>query len=236
MRRAFVQVFAAIVAAGIIGTALTVLLWDDDSDLALGTPTPSATSRAPATTGPALTLPPSASPTASAPSPTGTAGPTSGPTSGPSTGSTPPPSQPASSVNCDRTPSFCTNTTGTMEIRNDKLVTSGSQSHSIDYSSVPNTTMTWQITREGVVLQEVTKSVGGHMRKRLAFLLLALVALLAAACGRETPETSGGDEQADLSETSIPACVTNQGTIAPAAADGGALELLTPGKLVVGSD
>ncbi|HYZ94092.1 MAG TPA: basic amino acid ABC transporter substrate-binding protein [Actinomycetota bacterium] len=74
------------------------------------------------------------------------------------------------------------------------------------------------------------------MRKRLAFLLLALVALLAAACGRETPETSGGDEQADLSETSIPACVTNQGTIAPAAADGGALELLTPGKLVVGSD
>ena len=36
-----------------------------------------------------------------------------------------------------------------MEIRDDKLVSSGSQSHSIDYSSVPNTTMTWRITKEG---------------------------------------------------------------------------------------
>lgn len=36
-----------------------------------------------------------------------------------------------------------------MEVREDKLVTSGTTQHSIDYSSVPNTTMTWRITREG---------------------------------------------------------------------------------------
>lgn len=74
------------------------------------------------------------------------------------------------------------------------------------------------------------------MRNRLALVLLASISLLAAACGKETPEASGNGTKTELGETSIPACVTNQGTIAPAAANGGAVELLTPGKLVVGSD
>ncbi len=145
MRRGVIQVFAAIVAAGIIGTALTVLLWDDDDPIAMSSPTPSAT--ATGTTAPPLTLPPSATPAASA-TPSATSSATSTPTTGPS-GGTPPPVQSASSVDCNRTPSFCTSTTGTMEIRDDKLVTSGTTQHSVDYSSVPNTTMTWHITKEG---------------------------------------------------------------------------------------
>lgn len=145
MRRGIVQVFAAIVAAGIIGTALTVLLWDDDEPIAMQTASPTATAMG--TTAPPLTLPPSATPKASA-SPSGTAAATSMPTTRPS-GQTPPPVQPASSVDCNRTPSFCTNTTGMMEIQDDKLVSSGTQQHSIDYSSVPNTSMTWHITKEG---------------------------------------------------------------------------------------
>jgi hypothetical protein len=36
-----------------------------------------------------------------------------------------------------------------MEIRDDKLVSSGSIQHPTDYSAVPNTTMTWRIVREG---------------------------------------------------------------------------------------
>jgi polar amino acid transport system substrate-binding protein len=72
------------------------------------------------------------------------------------------------------------------------------------------------------------------MRHRIAFVLLASISLLAAACGKEAEKTSG--EKSELSETSIPACVTNQGTIAPAAANGGPIELLNQGKLIVGSD
>lgn len=73
------------------------------------------------------------------------------------------------------------------------------------------------------------------MRYRVALVLLAAIALLTAACGKEEAEKpSGGSSK--LSETSIPACVTNQGAIEPANADGGAIELNQAGKLVAGSD
>ena len=73
------------------------------------------------------------------------------------------------------------------------------------------------------------------MRYRVALVLLAAIALLTAACGKEeAAKPSGGSTK--LSETSIPACVTNQGTIEPANADGGAIELNQAGKLVAGSD
>lgn len=140
MQRKFVQVFAAIVAAGIIGTALTVLLWDGDEPLAIN-PSPTATTTA---TAPPLTLPPSATPTATpAPPPSPTARPTVRPA-----GTAPAP-EPAANVDCNRKPAFCSSTTGTMRVKDDKLQESGTIQHSTDYSAVPNTTMTWQIVREG---------------------------------------------------------------------------------------
>jgi hypothetical protein len=36
-----------------------------------------------------------------------------------------------------------------MRVKDDKLQESGTIQHSTDYSAVPNTTMTWQVVREG---------------------------------------------------------------------------------------
>lgn len=143
MRRTILQVFAGLAAAGIIGTALTVLLWDDDEPLAVGgSPSPAATA---SPTAPPLTLAPSptATPTAAA-SATPTAAPATTAPSGPR-----PSARPASSVDCGATPQFCSSTTGTMEVRDDKLVASGTTRHQVDYSAVPDTTMTSTIVREG---------------------------------------------------------------------------------------
>lgn len=142
MRRTVLQIFAAVLAAGIIGTALTVLLWDTDDEPPVAIdvePTTTPTQRP-------LTLPPS-SPT---PASTVSATPSTSPASSPTTAPAPRPSfQPASQVDCDRTPSFCTPTSGTMELKDDKLVSAGTTHHAADYSAVPNTTMTWKIIREG---------------------------------------------------------------------------------------
>ncbi len=73
------------------------------------------------------------------------------------------------------------------------------------------------------------------MRYRVALVLLAAVALLTSACGQEEAEKPSGNG-AQLGETTIEACVTNQGTIDPAKADGGKIETNAPGKLIVGSD
>jgi hypothetical protein len=141
MRRAALQIFAAVLAAGIIGTALTVLFWDtDDEPLAVDVE-PSATP-----TQRPLTL----SPTSPTPSITASATPSSSPAGSPTSAPGPRPSfQPASQVDCDRTPAFCSSTSGTMELKDDKLVTSGTTQHQTDYSAVPNTTMTWKIIRDG---------------------------------------------------------------------------------------
>lgn len=141
MPRPVLQIFAGLLAAGILGTALTVLFWpDDDEPLAVAVE-PSATP----TQRPLTLAPTSPTPSAGA-SPTPTPSPSSSPTSAPG----PRPSfQPASQVDCDRTPAFCTSTSGTMELKDDKLVTSGTTQHQTDYSAVPNTTMTWRIIREG---------------------------------------------------------------------------------------
>ncbi len=144
MRRTALSVFAALVAAGIIGTAITVLLWDDDEPLAVGTPS----AVTPTPTQSPLTLP-SATPTATGASPTPT-GATATPTAAPTDAPGPvPSSQPARSVNCNSTPTFCTPTGGTAQINDDKLVNSGTTNHPANYGSVPNTTMTWTINREG---------------------------------------------------------------------------------------
>lgn len=142
MRRTAFQIFAAVLAAGIIGTALTVLLWDDDEPLAVDTsPTPTGSVTPPPLTLPTATPTPTGSP---APSATPSESPTATPAPQP-----PPARQHARDVDCDRTPTYCSSTTGTMEVSDDKLVRSGTIQHSIDYSSVPDTTMTWHITREG---------------------------------------------------------------------------------------
>lgn len=73
------------------------------------------------------------------------------------------------------------------------------------------------------------------MRYRVALVLLVSLGLLTAACGQEEAEKPSGAER-ELGETSIPACETNQGTIEPTKANGGAIELNQAGKLVVGSD
>ncbi len=146
MRRTALSVFAALLAAGIIGTALAVLLWDDDEPLAQrSTPSPTATQSPltlPSPT-PSASASPTGSPVASASaSPAATA--TTAPTSAPS-GSAPR----AVDVNCDQTPQYCTSTSGQMRINDDKLVSSGTTQHPADYSAVPNTSMTWKIVKEG---------------------------------------------------------------------------------------
>lgn len=141
MRRMALQIFAAVLAAGIIGTALTVLLWDTDDEPIAVDVEPSATP-----TQRPLTL----APTSPTPSATGSPTPSSMPSGSPTSAPGPRPSfQPASQVDCDRTPAFCTPTSGTMELKDDKLVTSGTTQHQADYSAVPNTTMTSRIIREG---------------------------------------------------------------------------------------
>ncbi len=138
MRRTVLQIFAAVMAAGIIGTALTIILWDDDEPLAVE-PSSSPTQRP-------LTL----APTSPTPDASASAIPSASPSASPTSAPGPRPTfQPAASVDCDRTPAFCTPTTGTMEIKDDKLVTSGTTQHQADYSSVPNTTMTSRIIKAG---------------------------------------------------------------------------------------
>jgi len=147
LQRTALSVFAALLAAGIIGTALTVLLWDDDEPLATAlSPSPTATASPLLLPSPSPSVSPTGSPAASpspSPSPTPTTA-TTAPTSAPS-GSAPR----AVDVNCEQTPQYCTSTSGQMRINDDKLVSSGTTQHPADYSAVPNTTMTWRIVREG---------------------------------------------------------------------------------------
>lgn len=142
MGRATLQVGVSILAAAIIAAACYLLLTDDHEPLAVGDlPTASA---AATTTPPPLTLTPSSpTPTPSA-SPQASAKPTPTPTTGPR-----PSFVPASSVDCGNTPSFCSPTEGTLELKDDKLVTSGTTQHGGDYSAVPNTTMTTRIISDG---------------------------------------------------------------------------------------
>ena len=141
MRRAALQIFAAVLAAGIIGTALTVLFWDSDDEPVAVDVEPSATP-----TQRPLTLAPTSPTPSAAPSATPSPSPSESPTSAPGPRPT---FQPASQVDCDRTPTFCSSTSGTMELKDDKLVKSGTTQHQADYSAVPNTTMTWKIIRDG---------------------------------------------------------------------------------------
>lgn len=143
MKRAALQVGVSILAAVIIGAASYLLLTDDDEPLAIGDlPTASATATV---TPPPLTLSPSSTPSASA-----SASPSASPTASATTGPGPRPSSvPASAVDCQSTPTFCTPTEGTLELKDDKLVTSGTTQHGGDYSAVPNTTMTSRIIKDG---------------------------------------------------------------------------------------
>lgn len=74
------------------------------------------------------------------------------------------------------------------------------------------------------------------MRHRFALVLLSALALVAVACGSETARTTTGPRTAELAETTIEACVIDQGTTAPAEADGGEIKTLKAGTLTVGSD
>jgi ABC-type amino acid transport substrate-binding protein len=74
------------------------------------------------------------------------------------------------------------------------------------------------------------------MRHRFGFVLLTTVAVAAAACGKETSTTATESRTAELGETTLDACVIDQGTTAPAKADGGDFKTLKAGTLTVGSD
>lgn len=146
MQRTALSVIAGILAAAIIGVSLTVLFWDDDVPLAIDStrlsPSPTAPLRTPV--GSPTTEPSPTAASAAAAPPTTVAAPSPTPPPAP-----PPSAQPALSVDCNRTPAFCTSTTDRMEVRDDKLVSSGTTQHNTDYSSVPNTTMVSRIIAEG---------------------------------------------------------------------------------------
>jgi ABC-type amino acid transport substrate-binding protein len=72
------------------------------------------------------------------------------------------------------------------------------------------------------------------MGRRVAFVLLAIVALATTSCGDDLPDTGGAT--GDLTETTLTECVIDQGTTAPAEPRGGELTTLEEGKLIVGSD
>lgn len=72
------------------------------------------------------------------------------------------------------------------------------------------------------------------MGRRVAFVLLAIVALATTSCGDDLPDT--GAAAGDLTETTLTECVIDQGTTAPAEPRGGELTTLQEGKLIVGSD
>jgi polar amino acid transport system substrate-binding protein len=74
------------------------------------------------------------------------------------------------------------------------------------------------------------------MRHRFGFVLIATMLAIAAACGKESTETTTGAGKAELGDTTLDACVINQGTTAPAQGNGGAFTTLKPGRLLVGSD
>lgn len=72
------------------------------------------------------------------------------------------------------------------------------------------------------------------MRRGAAFILFTLLALGAAACGEEAAGPTVGS--GPIGETTLDACVIDQGETAPAEATGGEFETLQEGKLIVGSD
>jgi ABC-type amino acid transport substrate-binding protein len=71
------------------------------------------------------------------------------------------------------------------------------------------------------------------MSKRFPVVLL-IYALAVAACGRES--AGPGAPAGELGEATIRGCVIDQGTTPPSAPDGGPVETLQRGKLIVGSD
>ena len=73
------------------------------------------------------------------------------------------------------------------------------------------------------------------MRSRTMLLVLAFVALFAAACGTQTPESQSSAAPAP-GEATIDKCVIAQGATAPAKATGKAFKTLKKGVLTVGSD
>lgn len=137
MRSKVLAVFWSLIAAGAVGAALTVLMWDDGGEISLPGPT-----QAP-TVPPARTAAPTMSP---APTVSPTTAPTAMPTKAPSSGS-PPRTVAAKSVDCGRTPSFCSQSAGTMAVRDGELVSKGATNYGTNYANVPKTTMTWRILR-----------------------------------------------------------------------------------------
>jgi ABC-type amino acid transport substrate-binding protein len=73
------------------------------------------------------------------------------------------------------------------------------------------------------------------MRSRTVLLVLACLAVLAAACGTETPNDADTAAPAP-GETTIDKCVIAQGSAAPAKPTGKAFKTLKKGVLTVGSD
>lgn len=72
------------------------------------------------------------------------------------------------------------------------------------------------------------------MKHRAWLVLLAALALVAPACGKESPTPADGSG-AEVGETTLQACVVDQGETA-AAKTTGQLETIKPGVLTVGSD
>jgi hypothetical protein len=136
MRRKLLALFWSLVAAGGIGAGLTVLNWDEGGEINLRTPTRLAAPGVP-TAAPAVRPPPP--PPAGAPA--ATVAPTPVPTA------SPPPTVDAKTINCDRTPTFCSQTAGSMVVQEDKLVEKRAASYPTDYANVPKTAMSWQILR-----------------------------------------------------------------------------------------